>query len=232
MISCFFFSTMNSGMLRAQISAILEDEDFSLGTVRMKLAREAAKNLLELSSNSEESIFDDFATALYKKLQPTGSISNATKRRKLWKTFHAVRCESEFQKMWHDLYVKLGVKEEFRADCLLWQYVTEKLFETIVNSKTPVESAVAETGELNSDECNALRYVAGYVAGYVPFCLIKKFTKSSNSHPFKSDYLLCLKKMSEEEGDDESFLAYTKRWLSVVDRGGLFNINDDVYIFF
>ncbi len=48
------------------------------------------------------------------------------------------------------------------------------------------DRVVPETAELTKDELNALRYIAGFV----PFKLTKKFTKSS--HPYKDELLLCL----------------------------------------
>ena len=33
-------------------------------------------------------------------------------------------------------------------------------------------------------------------------------------------------------GDESSFYNYTKEWIRLVDRGGLFNVNDCTYTFF
>ena len=40
--------------------------------------------------------------------------------------------------------------------------------------------------------------------------------------------------MSEgyQEESEDSYLDYTKRWICAVDRGGLFRINDEVYVLF
>ncbi len=101
------------------------------------------------------------------------------------------------------------------VDPLLQEYVNEKLFESIVKTKIATDRVVPETAELTKDEHNALRYVAGFV----PFKLKKKFTKSS--HP---EFLLCLSQMNKDKGgdddDDDTFEKYT----SLVDRGGLFNV--------
>ena len=37
---------------------------------------------------------------------------------------------------------------------------------------------------------------------------------------------------SAEEEQEETYIEYTKRWIHAIDRGGLFRINDEVYIFF
>ena len=42
----------------------------------------------------------------------------------------------------------------------------------------------------------------------------------------------CLYSMSKEEGDYVQFLEYTKLWIEQVNRGGLFQINNDTYLAF
>ena len=219
-------SRMSSGIVRAHIAAVLEDEEFSLGTPRMKLALSTAMELLKLCASSEQAIdqFDTFAATLIKKIQPAGELKNSRKRRKLWSNYHSLRC-GELGILWDKLYTDLGMGQECAADCLLQQYVNDKLFEGIIESKAGSEETASNESDLNTDECKALRYVAGYV----PFRLIRKFQKSS--HPLKGEFLCCLQKMntSDEEGA-ESFLDYTKRWIKAIDRGGLFTVSDDVYI--
>ena len=45
---------------------------------------------------------------------------------------------------------------------------------------------------------------------------------------------VCLTGMSQnaEEEADSMYLDYTKKWIRAVDRGGLFHISDEVYVFF
>ena len=69
---------------------------------------------------------------------------------------------------------------------------------------------------------------------YVPFCLMKKLTKGS--HANKDDFLRCLSEMritgdecSDVESELEDFLAFTKKWVKVTNRGVLFI---SVYLFF
>ena len=38
--------------------------------------------------------------------------------------------------------------------------------------------------------------------------------------------------MSEDEGEDIEFLQYTKLWVEQVNRGGLFQVNNDAYFIF
>ena len=39
-------------------------------------------------------------------------------------------------------------------------------------------------------------------------------------------------KAEEEEGEEASYLDFTKKWIKAVDRGGLFHIDDEVYVLF
>ena len=34
------------------------------------------------------------------------------------------------------------------------------------------------------------------------------------------------------EGEQSDYLGYTRRWVDLVDRGGLFRVNDQLYTFF
>ena len=88
-------------------------------------------------------------------------------------------------------------------------------------------SAPLQVQPLKAEEEQALRYVAGYI----PMKLKKKYAKQpDNVRALK--YIECLHAMNEEEGDDVEFLQYTKLWVEQVNRGGLFQVNDDTYLFF
>ena len=60
--------------------------------------------------------------------------------------------------------------------------------------------------------------------GYVAFKLMKKYKKAGQ-------FVECLSSMTIE-GPESSFYDYTKEWMKLVDRGGLFNINDNSFMFF
>ncbi len=60
-----------------------------------------------------------------------------------------------------------------------------------LRTKIATGRVVPETTELTKNELNALRYVAGFN----PFQLKKKLTKSS--HPYKDEFLLCLSQMNK-----------------------------------
>lgn len=95
-----------------------------------------------------------------------------------------------------------------------------KLFESTVLLRSIPPSTTVDVAPLTVDEANALRYSAGYV----PFSLRKKLKK----RPEFKKWLECL----AVEGEETSYLDYTKKWTEAVDRGGLFKVNDKAYQFF
>ena len=74
------------------------------------------------------------------------------------------------------------------------------------------------TNPLTSEEEKALRYVAGYVCRYIH----DKLQSDGNPSMINS-----LKAMTLGDIDDDS-----DAWLTLVDRGGLWHINDKVYAVF
>lgn len=216
---------MSSAVVRACIAGIMTDEEFSLDTPRMRLAKQAASSVLELTRTPSLE-FDAFAQALLEKLQPKSKTFGSRARRNMWSRFHTVR-SSELEDLWMQLFTDLGVEQEHTVDPLLRQYVNDKALAHIIESKLSSTGTTQEPVELSGDELNVLRFVAGYI----PFKLKKRIDKGS--HPYKKEFLLCLNNMSSEHGScEDSLEMYTKRWTSLISRGGLFQISDKVYMFF
>ena len=70
--------------------------------------------------------------------------------------------------------------------------------------------------KLDKDEENVLRYVAGYV----PFSILKKL-ELRKPGPTKDSLLLVLHSWSKEQGGEHlTFLNYTRHWVEKQNRGG------------
>lgn len=72
------------------------------------------------------------------------------------------------------------------------------------------------------------------MAGYVAVKLLKRYRKKSKNSRIQIKRRLfvgVLKGMraDEQPGQPDSPLEYTKLWSQMIDRGGLYNINDDVF---
>ena len=71
------------------------------------------------------------------------------------------------------------------------------------------------------------------MAGYVAIKLLKRYRKPSNHpqvHLKRQLFERVLKKMSAADQPDpvESVVDYTRLWSELIDRGGLYHINDEV----
>ena len=73
---------------------------------------------------------------------------------------------------------------------------------------------------LTSEECCALRYVAGYTFRKVYSSI------DLSIHPQK-DVMMCL--LMELVGDGVSSSSESERWMGMINRGGLWTINDQAY---
>ena len=123
-------------------------------------------------------------------------------------------------------------REKF--DPLVEQRVNQKLFEGFLKTcfEVPSQAAVAmapstslQCQELDEEEEQIVRYAAGFV----PMSLLKKHEKGSTDRSV--EFVECLSKMAVN-GDESSFLSYTLEWSRTVNRGGLFEVNDEAYRLF
>ena len=76
---------------------------------------------------------------------------------------------------------------------------------------------------LTSEECCTLRYVAGYTFQKVYSSI------DLSTHPQK-DVMMCL--LMELVGDGVSSSSESDRWMGMINRGGLWTINDQAYDIF
>ena len=90
--------------------------------------------------------------------------------------------------------------------------------------KQPEPSMLSTCEELGTDEGNIIRYMAGYV----PFMLMKVHEKKDTQED--PSVLDCLSEMAVVGAGDDLF-AYTQEWTRTINRGGLFEVKDDVFVF-
>ena len=99
-----------------------------------------------------------------------------------------------------------------------------------VQSKMKTRSEITEdVRPLTSQKSNAIRYMAGYVA----ITLMKRYKKSTKHAELKIKhqfFVQVLKGMqaSDLPGDVDTLSDYTRLWSELIDRGGLYHINDKV----
>ena len=80
---------------------------------------------------------------------------------------------------------------------------------------------------MSSEEENAVRYASGFVR----IRLMKKYKKINNIKA--AQFVDCLSHLSSSDEDEESsYYEYMKTWIDIVNRGGLFCVNEKIFLFF
>ena len=133
----------------------------------------------------------------------------------MWRSFHSL-CVNELSPMWNKFLADTGITD-VKDSSLVTQHVKLKIFKGMLKRYTRIEQVESEIPLITQDEANALRYAAGYV-------LKNRFSKRLEIVVFLSSL--------GKEGVECSFLEYTKEWVKHVNRGGLFQVNDEVFCLF
>lgn len=147
------------------------------------------------------------------------------KRSKLWSAFHRLSL-TELPKLWDRFLCSLAIRAK---DTLLQQSVNQQLFEMLLHKHFTTSLPPQNTTQspMSKDELNALQYACGYI----PHILLKRYEKKSGRKYDK--FLECLGDMAvPSENEHDGLLLYTREWISKVDRGGLFPLNEKSYLFF
>jgi len=220
---------MASGIVRGAFSSVIEKSPAQ--SSRSCKLRQWAKQILDKAVQGEKEMeeFDRFSSEILQHLRSMiPSIASkyklqSSKREYLWREFQISRVRGKLPALWKQMIMKLGVNID---DPLLEQSLYQELFEMCLKeyfaTANPTGGAESVSDvTFSSDELNVLRYVGGYVARQ----LLKRYEKKPGE--IYSQYVACLGEMAVEgEGDD--ILSYTRRWMELVNRGGLFPLNDEI----
>ena len=232
----FIIGKMATGLVRSHLCSFITDSDFCDCFESSAMAKEQVRKvLLAINDDKVLQTFDEFAANLMKTLEKVFFAcvsegrpcrSKSVQKEKVWSEFHKVRI-GELPKLWRDL---CGKHEELpRLSPLVCQYVNQRLFASIIKSHLSQNSQSCprsiDVPQLTTDEESIIRYAAGYV----PFKLLKKYEKSSSDVAVSA--VECLSSMAIN-GEESSLLEYTTQWTTLVNRGGLYEINDATYMLF
>ena len=152
------------------------------------------------------------------------------KREKSYKMFYEKRI-SAIPKRWDDFHVVLGMQQ---PDPMWTQTANRLLFnqELIASIKSyrvleyrPVVASEVDKVDLGADEENIIRYMAGYI----PFKLLKVYKKKDSAEAANVvDFLTSM----SQPGPEEDFYAYTQEWTKSISRGGVYEVTNVVFTFF
>ena len=154
----------------------------------------------------------------------------------VWTAFQPVRNGEEVLGAWNDFIEASSPQAEelnftLQLNIILDMALKKMLRNEAESMHTTTSTAVAQ--ELPQVESNAIRYMAGYVA----VKLLKKYrcTYKNEKVLFKHKlFVQTLEKMRayQQPGDPDTVLEYSTLWIELIDRGGLYEINDDVFRLF
>lgn len=128
--------------------------------------------------------------------------------------------------------VLAALKPHLKLLDFLLQFLSEEIV-TVTLNHIKIICGTVFTPTTDLQPTLTLRYSGGYIAGK----LCKKLMKSENGeHRAAADIIKDVSDLDQEQAesaDSQSFLAYTRYWVQVRDRGGLHKINDKMYqVFF
>ena len=168
-------------------------------------------------------VVDAIATDISK----VSAYSRQCAREKALRRFHQLRI-GKLPDIWRRTEQTLGLPP---TKAVILQSINRFIFNELLLKHFAVacpsdhNSSTKDWGAMSADEEASVRYAGGYVA----MKLKKQFIKKNCAKA--GQFVECLSHMAVE-GNESSFLEYTKMWTSLVNRGGLFELNDTTYLLF
>jgi hypothetical protein len=218
-------------VLTRAIESVLSDEGFSIASEKAQRACLTADRLLKWIQQNEDTAVV-FASKLIRKVEeccthPRPLTFHKLKEHMCEKS-HKLCCSDEFRADWAS-FIQTSIG--FPGSAIFYQFVTKAILDEVIKKQLPVVSSpvTVEASTLDFEECNALRYCAGYI-----LLSVRKIVDKS-SHPLKMALQLCVQDLFENNCivsgmapvDDES--DESLQWLHSVNRGGLIVVDEIVY---
>ena len=214
--------------LENAVQTLLEDRTFgppsTLAVAGRQIGELLQQWLAEPQNQREATKFTAALSASFEKCF-SDCLSMRVRRKRMWGTFHEVRCSTPFKKMWETF---LSDNFSVTASPTFYQYITDAFFRSMIKEHFPVTSSNnsregSETVTLTYQEGNALRYAAGYVSRH----LVKTVKRSTL--PNRDEIELCLLELNEVESDEDD---EPEDWVQSIDRGGFKHVTNIIYMVF
>ena len=190
-------------------------------------------NLLTMIDSSQ---FSDFSVFLVSSIW---AIATAGDKEKLgpdasgmmWQAFERLRTNNDYVNKWHEFLHSVNIHDDGKHTRIIFHHLLQFILHLILKdrhlSDKPMEHIDEENQKISNEEEQVLRYVAGYI----PYALYKKF----KTHKSKVAEVYCKLLHSWKVSscnNVKTFLEYSNEWINLQNRGGLFRVTDDLYLFF
>ena len=151
--------------------------------------------------------------------------SEDNKRRsqdKMWSFYYKMRVSESYKDEWAKFLMESVGHTSTPA---FYQNITDVLFQQLVKADFSIlpNAAAENLNEMTLEEQNALRYVAGYV------CRKVREHLETSHYDKKDDMIIAI--TTELAGDEMNEMG-TEAWTNMIDRGGLWHVNDETYELF
>ena len=175
-----------------------------------------------------------FVEILYPLLQE--KLESLQKRELVNSRFYNLSISASIQAKWESVLQSLSVHGFSKhIENNLFQRMLDKVWLYSIQWRTSLFAK--EVNELSQDELKLTtseEQTLRYVAGYIPYSMKKKYSKfkvKSVSDAVVDFFNSWSTQMTDDSAEVMTFLAYTNTWIEKCNRGGLFVVKDDVYIF-
>ena len=216
-------------MLKDCIAATMKRKEYTVTSTRNSRLQEHGKLLIDLfEDESRCTKVELFSMKLMCEIETVALC--AKKKEKVLTAFHHFRI-SRLPKLWQDFCCENDVQETLEP--LLYQTVSQSIFQDYFLDKIHTakgdQSSEAKSfaDNITLDEENVIRFIAGYI----PHTILKNLKRRKSSEKKVQAFTECLLKLAVD-GPEESLLAYTTEWMKLIDRGGLFHVSDESFLFF
>ena len=217
-----------------------DNKNFMLGQPGKDTVTLASK-VLALHGTPQLTHFKTTLTnGIWKAISVDNSLST-TAYDKLFLSFHKFSSHANLRSLWFETLELLGIFNCKKEGDLLLSFVTRKYLEVLTKKRNKTDkSSMNEDRDstdtqrqhtLTSEEEQTIRYISGYI----PFALLKKYEKMKARGNIAAGAFVKLLNSWKLQGDNSEvadFLSYTDRWINLVNRGGLYEPNDELFLFF
>ena len=113
------------------------------------------------SKSTEHKLFADWIYAKLSSIIDEVCSGQNINDNHLWQKFHSLRSSVDFCDKWKSFLTK----EDLEPNPMIYQHITQELFETIIDKKLEIRETARtnSTVKLTAQEENVVRYIGGYV---------------------------------------------------------------------
>lgn len=185
-----------------------------------------------LPAASLQPLIQEIATKLYHCAGQTAAITPQD-RENMWNRFHLFSMSDNFSELWMDLFRRTLCQRDSHCETIFIQNILKNWFTELLKERNKTDFPAVDDIDMPSEPISETEQcVLRYVAGFIAFKLKRFYSKFPGNKIAQHILGIIQEWKATQGGDTMDFLKYTTKWMDLVDRGGLFSVNDSVFCFF